>query len=130
MASDDDTDRMQGVDFGEINSVFENLSYPVTADELIDQYGDREIERTNAEPITIRELFERMGEDTFESEQQLRQMILAQMPTGSEGRSNYSDRGGSLPAETEAAEEATETTSADEQEEGESTDPDTTQRDT
>lgn len=124
---DDAPDRVEGVDFGSIEPVFEDLSYPITADELVERYGDRELERTNAEPITIRELFDYMGDDTFEDERQLRQMILGQMPRDSEGRTNYSDRGGSLPTETEAAEEATEETAAD-VEDGVSTDRDTKQR--
>lgn len=123
---DEDTDRVQGVDFTEIDPLLEDLSYPITADELVERYGDREIDRTNADPITIRELFDYMGDDTFESEQQLRQMLLGQMPRDSEGRTNYSDRGGSHPVETEAAEEAAEVTSAD-LEEGEATDPDNEQ---
>lgn len=124
----DDTDRVQGVDFANVDTVFEGLSYPITAGELVEQHGDREIERTNAGPITIRELFAYMGETTFESKQQVRQMILGQMPRDSEGRTNYSDRGGSHPVETDAAEEAEEQTTADLQE-GEATDRDTTQRD-
>jgi hypothetical protein len=83
---------------------------------------DREIERTNAEPIAIEELFGPMGETSFESEEDLKTMLLGKMPQDTGGRANYSDRGGSLPTETEEAEEASEQTSADL--EGEATDPD------
>ena len=125
--SDDDSDQTQGVDFASIDSVFEELSYPVTADELVERYGDREIERTNADPITIEELFDYMGDDTFESEDQLRQMIMAQMPRDSEGRTDYSDRGGASPEATEEAEDAGEGDYEDVQE-GTSTDPETKQQ--
>ena len=125
--SDDDPDRVQGVDFEGIEPVFDELSYPITADELVERYGDRKIERTNAEPISIEELFDYMGDDTFESEEQLRQMILGQMPRDSVGRTNYTDRGGATPEATEEAEDADESTSADFQE-GEATDPDTMQQ--
>lgn len=126
--SDDDTDMYEGVDLSNIESELEDLSYPVTAEELVERYGDRELGRTNADPITIEELFEYMGETSFESKRQVHQMIIGQMPRDSEGRTNYSDRGGSHPVETEAAEEAEEQTTAD-LEEGESTDPDATQDD-
>lgn len=109
----DDTDREEGVDFGEVNPTLEDLSYPITTDELVDQHGDLELGRTNADPITIRELFEFMGEDTFESREEVRQMIMSQMPRESVGRRNYSDRGGTSPAETEAAAEAENATAAD-----------------
>lgn len=124
---EDDPDRVQGVDFSDIDPILDGLTYPITADELVDEHGDAEIERTNAEPISVRELFDYMGDDTFESKEQLRQMILGQMPRDSEGRTNYSDRGGSHPEATEEAEEAGDETTA-EQQEGEATDPDTKQQ--
>ena len=128
MGDDDPPDHVEGVDFTDINPLLEHLSFPVTADELVDEHGDREVDRTNADPVSLSELFDYMGEDTFDSAEQLRQMVIGQMPAGSEGRRNYSDRGGSNPTTTEAAAEADERNSADLQD-GVSTDPDTKQRD-
>lgn len=125
--ADDDPDHVEGVDFSDINPVLDDLEYPVTAEKLVEQYGDRELGRTNADPITIEELFDYMGDNTFESEDDLRTMILGQMPKDSEGRQNYSDRGGSNPVQSEAAEEAEEENAAD-IEEGTATDPETKQQ--
>ncbi|MDS0258888.1 hypothetical protein NDI56_05720 [Haloarcula sp. S1CR25-12] len=108
----DDPDHVEGVDFTSINPLLDDVSYPITTDELVDEYGDRELERTNAPPISVEELFGYI-DDTFESDEAVRQMLLSQMPRGSEGRANYSDRGGSHPVETEAAEDAAEQTAAD-----------------
>ena len=108
----DDPRHVEGVDFTGINPVLEDISYPITAGELVDQHGDREVERTNADPISVRELFGYI-DDTFDSRESVREMILSQMPRDSEGRTNYSDRGGATPVETEAAEAATEQTTAD-----------------
>jgi hypothetical protein len=105
----DDTDREQGVDFTDIDPVLEDISYPITADDLVDQYGDQEVERTNADPISLRELFDHMGDDTFESKEELRQMMMSQMPRDSVGRANYSDRGGEQPTETDESENVDET---------------------
>lgn len=99
--SGSDTDREQGVDFTSIEPMLENLSYPITVDELVDEYGDRTIERTNADPISIEELFASMGEDTFESSEEIRQSILTLMPQDSVGREGYSDRGGATPEGTD-----------------------------
>jgi hypothetical protein len=110
---DDDSDRVEGVDFSDVEPLLEDATYPITAEEVVDEYGDQELERTNAEPITIEELFSYMGDTTFESFEELQQMLLGQMPQDSDGRTNYSDRGGSLPDVTEAAEDAEETPSAD-----------------
>ena len=95
----DDTDREEGVDFTDLGPVFEELTYPVTKSEFVDEYGDRTIDRTNAEPISIRDLYEGMGGETFESTEALRQSILNYMPRDSVGRARYSDRGGPTPAE-------------------------------
>ncbi|WP_324662352.1 DUF5789 family protein [Haloarcula sediminis] len=108
----DDPARVEGVDFTSINPVLEDVSYPISTEELVDQHGDREIERTNADAVTVEELFGYI-DDTFDSDESVRQMVLSQMPRDSEGRTNYSDRGGSTPVETEAAEEAAGQTTAD-----------------
>lgn len=99
----DNPDRVEGVDFTNMNPVFESVSYPISDDELVAQHGERRIERTNAEPITLQELFDPMGEDTFETTDDIRQMILTLMPSESVGRENYSDRGGTHPIETARA---------------------------
>lgn len=119
----DESERVEGVEFAEIGPILEDVSYPVTADELVDRHGDTEIERTNADPITLAELFDFMGDDTFESADEVRQMIMSQMPRESVGRSNYSDRGGATPRETEAAKEA-EDQSSDDLQDGSATDRD------
>ncbi|WP_436932298.1 DUF5789 family protein [Halosimplex halobium] len=93
--AEDDTDHEQGVEFGSIESVFEEVSYPVTAGDLVDEYGDREIQRTSAEPIAVRDLFAGSGDQSFESDEELRQGMLNMMPAESVGRQRYSDRGGS-----------------------------------
>lgn len=127
MVEDSGRDRVEGVDFTEINPVLADLSYPISTGEFAEQYGDHELPRTNADPIAVNDLLDYMGEATIESEGELRQTLLGQMPRGSEGRTNYSDRGGATPVQTEAAAEAAEQTTADLQP-GEATDPDTTQQ--
>ncbi|WP_415380617.1 hypothetical protein [Halosimplex sp. TS25] len=93
--SEDENDHEMGVEFGSIESVFDEVSYPISAEELVDRYGDEEIERTSADPISIRDLFEGMGDQTFESDEEIRQGMLNMMPAESVGRQHYSDRGGS-----------------------------------
>lgn len=101
--SDEQGERIQGVDMEDLDSILEELSYPITVGELIEEYGDQEIERTNADPITVRELFDQMGDDTFDEPDEVRQMVLSLMPRESVGRPGYSDRGGSHPEETSEA---------------------------
>lgn len=90
---DEETEHMEGVDFSDVTPILEELSYPITADELVEEHGDVTLDRTNADPITLRTLFEPMGDDTIESEKGARSSILTLMPKDSEGRQRYSDRG-------------------------------------
>ena len=93
------TDREEGVDFTDIEPILSEISYPTTKDEFVAAHGDESVERTNADPIQVRELFDGTGEDTFESQTEIRQSILNLMPRESVGRQRYSDRGGSIPEE-------------------------------
>lgn len=101
----DDSDRTEGVNVGDLEPVLEALSYPVTAEEIVAEHGDRELQRTNAEPVTLAELLGPMGETEFESPKDLETMVIGQMPEETTGRENYSDRGGSQPTGTEDAED-------------------------
>lgn len=91
--SDEETEYVEGVDFSDVTPILEGLSYPITADELIEEHGDVEIDRTNADPISLRALFDPMGDDTIKSADGARESILSLMPKDSEGRQRYSDRG-------------------------------------
>ena len=96
----------EGVNFSGIEPVFEALTYPVRADEIVAEYGEPELQRTNADPITLETLLGRMGDAEFHSDDDLQTMILVQMPEDTEGREHYSDRGASSPVATEDAEDA------------------------
>lgn len=102
---DGELDRIEGVDFTDIGPVLEEIPYPITTEELVAEYGDRVVGRTNASPISIRELFEPMGEDTSSSAEELRQSILTLMPKESVGRQRYSDRGLAIDEEDEGRRE-------------------------
>jgi hypothetical protein len=97
--TDERIQRAEGVDFTSINAALANIQYPMTATEFVAEYGDDTIERTNAGAITVRELFEGTGMDTFESPEEVRQSALNLMPEESVGRLRYSDRGGATPSD-------------------------------
>lgn len=102
--ADEEPDRNQGVNMADIDALLQDVSYPVSADELVDRHGEQTIDRTNAEPIALRELLEPVDDEPFETPDDLKQMLMSLMPTESVGREEYSDRGGSLPKETDEAE--------------------------
>lgn len=103
-----DTDREQGVNFSSIEPVLDELEYPIAVDELVSEFGDREIELTNAEPVSLAELFDGLGDQTLESHEAVRQEILNMMPADAVGREDYTDRGGELAGESEETDELAE----------------------
>ncbi|MFC7203115.1 hypothetical protein ACFQJC_06290 [Haloferax namakaokahaiae] len=85
--------REQGVDIGPLADELEEHSYPTTTKELIDEYGDYEIDLENGRE-TVEEIFGRFEDHEFESEEDVRQMIYNLVGAEAVGRTNYSDRGG------------------------------------
>ena len=102
----DEHDREEGVNFESIDSMLESLTYPITKSALVAEYGDRRIERTSSDPIRIADLFDGMGDERFESTEDLRHSVLNYMPKESVGRQRYSDRGGQTRDERERTDES------------------------
>lgn len=101
--SDDDS-REQGVEFGKFEQTMEEIDYPIDNEELLEQYGDAELE-LSGEPTTLSEVLEPVQDDeqTYENEEDLETMIMNMVGDDAVGREGYSDRGGS--AESEEADE-------------------------
>lgn len=80
------------------NHVFVGHNYPATAAELIADYGDSEIRLPNGTE-TIGEILTRMGEDTYESSEAVRQALLTGVSHKAIGRRFYTDRDQYTPGE-------------------------------
>ena len=93
----DDTDtRAQGVEFGDLAGELDSHDYPATASELVESYGERELELPNGEETfeqVLGPLTEQDGEETYESAEEVRQAVLNMVGDGAVGREGYSDRG-------------------------------------
>ncbi len=97
-AGDEDT-RELGVDIGSLESDLESHEYPTTADELIEEYGDHEIELPGG-TTTVEEVLSTQSEQEFESADGVKQRILNDVGAEAVGREGYSDRGGSNEGES------------------------------
>lgn len=93
----DDTDtRAQGVEFGGLAEDLEAHDYPTTASELVEKYGERELELPNGEQTfaeALGPLAEQEGEETYESVEEVKQIVLNMVEGDAVGREGYSDRG-------------------------------------
>lgn len=66
-------------------------SFPATAEELIAEYGDVELELPNGDE-TFGDALERLGKTTFEDAEDARLATYSAVSKNAIGRQNYSDR--------------------------------------
>lgn len=90
--------RDMGIEFGDLNDDLSQEDYPLSKDELLEKYGDRELEHASG-TTTVEEVIGEMGRDEFDGEDEIHQAILNMVGKGAEGRPQYSDRGGAVPDE-------------------------------
>ena len=75
----------------EVDERLDTHSYPATTEELIDAYGDLEIEFPEGTE-TFGEAFGRVGSTTFETAEDARLAAYSAVGDGAIGRKYYSDR--------------------------------------
>lgn len=101
MSTDDE--RTRGIDFGELDDRLEEHAFPTTADELVAEYGDVELDLPSG-TTDLREVFAEYDEE-FQSAEDARQAILTMVESDAVGREGYSDRG-TVPRESGREEES------------------------
>lgn len=87
--------REQGVEFGDLADELESHDYPATASELVEEYGDHELELPNGEE-TVEDVLGPLAEsddETYESAEEVEQVVLNMVGDDAVGREGYSDRG-------------------------------------
>ncbi|NHN61063.1 MULTISPECIES: hypothetical protein [Halorussus] len=92
MSESGDDDRTLGLDFSNIEDDLENEDYPVSAEELLEKYGDREIGMSDGSE-SFEEVLVTGGDEEFESADEVRQTVLNRVGGEAVGRKGYSDRG-------------------------------------
>lgn len=96
MADDTVDSREQGVEFGELAEDLENEDYPISQDDLVEKYGDRDLGLPSGSE-TVREVLAPMNEREYQDADGVRQAIFNMVGDEAVGREGYSDRGGSDP---------------------------------
>jgi hypothetical protein len=88
--------REQGVEFGSLAEDLENEEYPISQGELLDRYGDRELDLQRG-TTTVGEVLASENEREYEDAEGVRQAIFNMVGDEAVGREGYSDRGGNAP---------------------------------
>lgn len=80
-----------GIEFGDLQDDLETEEYPISAEELLDRYGDRRVEHANGS-ASVRELLEAASKETYESPEDVHQVVLTMVGDEAGGRKDYTDR--------------------------------------
>lgn len=84
--------RDRGIEFGDLTDDLEGESYPLSKAELLERYGDRDLEHSGGS-VTLRELLVEEGDREFETADDVHETILNMVGSEAIGREGYSDRG-------------------------------------
>lgn len=91
MSDEDAADREMGVEFGSLADELDEEQYPLTKDDVVEKYGDRELDIADGTK-TVREVLGDRGDEQFDSPQDVQQSILNMIDSEAVGRQRYSDR--------------------------------------
>ncbi|XVH30396.1 DUF5789 family protein [Haloferacaceae archaeon DSL9] len=93
--SEPDDSRELGVEFGDLDDELEAHDYPATVDELVDEYGDYELELPGGEETFGEALgpYQEDPDEEFHDADEVRQAVLNMVGSEAVGRERYSDRG-------------------------------------
>ncbi len=86
-----DDSRELGVELGDVQDDLKNEDYPISHDDLIDEYGDQTVEMSG-ETTTLGELIGPLGEDEYADYGEVESAIMNMVGDEAIGRKNYSDR--------------------------------------
>ena len=84
--------RDMGVEFGDLTEDLESESYPMTMEQVLDKYGDRELEHSNG-TVTLREVIQPEENREFEGADEVHQTVLNMIGDEAVGREGQSGRG-------------------------------------
>lgn len=84
--------RDRGIEFGDLTDDLESESYPLSKAELLERYGDRELEHSGGS-VTVEELLVEEGDREFDNADAIHEMLLNMVGSEAVGREGYSDRG-------------------------------------
>lgn len=88
--------REQGVEFGQLADDLHSHDYPATRREIVDEYGDRELDVADGSQRLEEVLVGRRegDEETYGNAGEVQQAVLNMIGEEAVGRADYSDRGG------------------------------------
>lgn len=93
MTDDSSDTRDLGVEFGDLAGDLEDADYPLSQAELLDEYGDREVDLEEGTK-TLDEVLRGENEREYEDAQSVEQAVLDMVGEDAVGKEGQSGRGG------------------------------------
>lgn len=84
--------RNRGIEFGDLAQDLADESYPMTKAELLERYGDRELQHASG-TVALHEVLPAEGEREYGDVDDVRDSVLNMIGEAAVGREGYSDRG-------------------------------------
>lgn len=84
--------RDRGIEFGDLADDLDAESYPLTKAELLERYGDRELEHASG-TVQLREVIPEEGDREYDDAEEVHDSVLNMVGDAAVGREGYSDRG-------------------------------------
>lgn len=93
MTVDSSDTREMGVEFGPLADDLAEADYPLSHGDLLERYGDRELELADGE-TTLREILDGENEREYEDPESVEQAVLNMVGEDAVGKEGQSGRGG------------------------------------
>lgn len=87
-----DTRKVRSLEMNEINELFQSQQLPMTTEEVIEEFGDAEIQYPRGSE-TVESILRTSGMETYETPDDVQLAILNGVRRDAVGRPRYSDRG-------------------------------------
>lgn len=97
---DSEDDEVYSLELGSVTEVFESDRFPITTEELIEEYGDCEIGYPHGSE-RLEDILETSGAETYETPDEVELAILNGVGREAVGRPRYSDRGDEIMESTD-----------------------------
>lgn len=94
MATDDldTTDELRSLEMNRIHEMFGEQEFPVTTEELLDEFDDVVVDYPGGDSERLRPILETSGRETYDTSKELQLAVLNGVSRNAVGRPRYSDR--------------------------------------
>lgn len=88
----DTTGRLRSLEMDKLHELFDTDAFPITTDEVVEQYGDVEVDYPGGGSEPLGEILDTSGHEEYNTTDDLQLAVLNGVQRDAVGRPRYSDR--------------------------------------